>query len=363
VPIFYEEKGISPGEPERPKPTWLTLYGFYLGGALLLSALAMVRFAGEEGLFAGAAMIPTAGFYSFAVYSLLHWQVGWARKFNLSINAAIAILGLVYMTPLGGQLPSIVYVIYSFIVVPVFAAISAESLQTASPVMVSAIGLVFVSIAAYWSVCWWKFAPSAEGSAADLESEELSRDVRSVVRNGIIATFVFGVLALIKALSDGADGNLAWSAAAGLSLFIGLVAMSLTRMFPGEDTLSDEEVEELLEEDVDRGDGTHGSTLYGQTIVPVPAQASDVDPLADNELNADEIRHLEAMRQKAKRQKDNVFNKDVSGLVFVLIGIPAALVIGFVALMVTISEGGGYGTFLGIFMLLGIIGVLKVLKG
>jgi len=325
---------------ERAKPSWLTLYGFYVWGALLLCIVAMVRFASEHGPFAAVMLIPTAGVYGFAAYSLLHWQVGWAQKFNLGLNAVVAILGLLYMTPVGGQMPYIVYTIYSFIVVPVFAAIPGESLQAASPALVSVIGLIILGLAAYWALSWWRFVPATDGSAADLESEELSRDVRSVIRKGIIAAFILGFLALFKALSDGADGNMAWSAAAGLLLFIALVAAALTRMFPGEVALSNEEVDELLS--------------YGSE--------SDSDPLADDELNSDEIRHRAAMREKAKRQKSNVFNTDVTGIAFALIGIPVALVIAFIAFMVTVSDGGGVGTFLGVFAILGIAALWKVIR-
>jgi hypothetical protein len=56
-------------------------------------------------------------------------------------------------------------------------------------------------------------------------------------------------------------------------------------------------------------------------------------------------------------------NTDVTGIAFVLIGIPALLVIAFVAFMMTIMDGGGLGTFPGIFLALGVLGVLKVIKG
>jgi len=57
--------------------------------------------------------------------------------------------------------------------------------------------------------------------------------------------------------------------------------MVLIRMFPGEDALGPEETEKLLDDEPDWADGTRNSNLYGQT--KAPAQASEVDPLADEE--------------------------------------------------------------------------------
>jgi hypothetical protein len=53
--------------------------------------------------------------------------------------------------------------------------------------------------------------------------------------------------------------------------------------------------------------------------------------VADDDLNPDEIRHIEAMRQKAKKWKNDISNTDVTGIAFVLFGIPVLLVIAFVA--------------------------------
>ena len=87
------------------------------------------------------------------------------------------------------------------------------------------------------------------------------------------------------------------------------------------------------------------------------------DSLADDDLNPDEIRHFKAMRLKVTKQKSDILNTDVTGIAFALIGIPVLLVIAFVAFMMTIMDGGGIGTFLGIFLVLGVLGVLKVIKG
>jgi hypothetical protein len=307
----------------RNKPAWLSLYGFYLCGALLVCGLAIVRFASEHGAFAAGWIIPNASVFGFALYSLLHWQVHWARRLNVGLNATMAILGLLYMTPIAGKLPWFIHTIFGFIVIPVIAGMPAESLQSMSPTSVSVIGLALISIAVYWVVCWLKFVPAADGSVADLESEELSRNVRSVVRKGIIALWVIGILALFKAVLGFDDGNSeVWSLIAGASLALAVVAMLLTRLFPGEESAA--------------------------------ARPSEVNPLADDDLDLAERHHPETMRKKAKRQETNVFKTDVTGIAFALIGIPILLVIVFVAMMLTIMNGGGFGTFLVIFLIVGI---------
>ena len=71
--------------------------------------------------------------------------------------------------------------------------------------------------------------------------------------------------------------------------------------------------------------------------------------LADDDLNPD-----------ADVSKPSILSKDVTWVAYILFGIPALLVIGLVAMMMTIVDGGGAGTFMGIFLLLGALAYLKI---
>ena len=139
--------------------------------------------------------------------------------------------------------------------------------------------------------------------------------------------------------------------------------MMLTRLFPGEETLSPEEVEELLENEQGRATGTHEGNQYSQAEASAAASTIEANPLADDVLNPDETHRVEKMSQRAKRPKGNIFNKDVTGIAFILFGIPVLLVVVFVAMMVTIMDGGGFGTFLAMLLLFGVAFILNVIKG
>jgi len=119
----------------------------------------MYRFAGESSAIGGGVMVARAGVFSFAIYSLRHWEAGWVRKFHFRMNAGVAVLGLLFLTPLAMVLPSIVYFIFSAISVPIYTVIPDQSLLATSPLVASALRFVMLVLAAYWSVCWQKSIP------------------------------------------------------------------------------------------------------------------------------------------------------------------------------------------------------------
>ncbi len=144
---------------ERSKPTWLTYYGLYLWIAVLLSIATMYRFAGESSAIGGGVMVARAGLFSFAIYSLRHWEAGWVRKLHFWMNGGVAILGLLYLTPFAVVLPSIFHFIFAAVSVPIYTVIPYQSLLATSPLLASALRFVMLAIAAYWTVCWRKSIP------------------------------------------------------------------------------------------------------------------------------------------------------------------------------------------------------------
>jgi hypothetical protein len=348
---------------ERRKPIWLPYYSLYVWAAVLLSIVTVYKYAGELGTVNGPGMIARLGLFSYAAYSLRHWHTSRVRKFHMTINALVAFLGFVLMTPLATLVADISYFILPAVSVPIFVIIPDDSQFATSASLVTAIRLILIAIAAYWFVCWHRFVPSHEDETARQESNERSRSFQKKVRIGIIATMLIGIASVAKALVDGANQTGPWAFVGFVSLVGGLVAMMITQWF-ARDSLGAEEMVELLDDAPDGANwssGMSGTNLYGQT--PTPTQEVAADPLADSDLNPDEIRHLKAMRKKAKRQKADILNKDVTGIAFLLIGIPVLLVIAFAAFMITVVDGGGVGTFLGIFLLLGLIAAGKIIKG
>jgi len=348
---------------ERRKPTWLPYYSLYIWGAVLLSIVTLYKYAGELGTINGPGMIARLGLFSYAAYSLRHRQTSRVRKFHMTINALVAFLGFVLMTPLATYMASIYYLIFPAISVPIFVIIPDDSQFATSALLVTAIRLILIAIAAYWLVCWYRFVPSREDETARREGDERSRSFQKKVRIGIIAAMLVGIASVTKALVDGANQTGPWAFVGFVSLVGGLVAMMIAQ-WSARDSLSTEEMEELLDyepESSNWSSGMNGTNLYGQA--PTPTQAVAADPLADSDLNPDEIRHLKAMRKKAKRQKEDILNKDVSGIAFLLFGVPVLLVIAFAAFMMTVVDGGGVGTFLGIFLLLVVIAAVKIIKG
>ena len=322
---------------ERRKPTWLPYYSLYIWTAVLLSIVTVYKYAGDLGTMNGPGMIARLGLFSYAAYSLRHWNTSRVRKFHMTINALVAFLGFVLMTPLATHVADISYLILPAVSVPIFVIIPDDSQFATSALLVTAIRLILVGIAASWFVCWYRFVPSREDETAQREGDERSRSFQKKVRIGIIAAMLIGIASVAKALVDGADQTGPWAFVGFVSLVGGLVAMMITQ-WSARDSLSAEEMEELLDDEPDSSNWS-------------------------SDLNPDEIRHLKAMRKKAKRQKEDILNKDVSGIAFLLIGIPVLLVIAFAAFMITVVDGGGVGTFLGIFLLLGVIAAGKLIKG
>lgn len=218
----------KPAHVVRAKPAWLTLYGYYLWAALILSLAEIIRYVPSNGLGRALTTLPQAVFFGFAVYSLWHWKVSWARKFHLGYNGAVVFMGITVMTPVGAFMPYVFYIFLTVISAPLHVLVPDDLLQTESSWLNGVIGVAMLAVAAYWFLCWAKFTPAPDGSAADLASEELSRDVRSIIRKVIIGLFLVGIAAVIKALFGGADGNLVWAAIGGFSLFAGIVLSLVT---------------------------------------------------------------------------------------------------------------------------------------
>jgi len=130
---------------------------------------------------------------------------------------------------------------------------------------------------------------------------------------------------------DGANQTGPWVAMSFFSLSTALVAITISQWFGGNDPLPDDEP---IHDEPNWSSGKSGTNLYGQAQTSTQDAPEADDPNVYDDLNPDEIRHIESMRKKAIRQKNDILNTHVTGIAFVLI-----------------------------FLALGIAGVLKVIKG
>ena len=162
-----------------------------------------------------------------------------------------------------------------------------------------------------------------------------NRDYQKIVGIGTLASFVLGLGALAMALTDPANSN-GW-ALTGFALLVGaILAMTIYSWFR---KLS--------------------SFVKGNKKQPAPV-LDQANVLSDNYVDPDGTSDDATPGDLEDLIPDSA-NRIAPGLALVLFGIPVALAIAFVAFMMTISDGGGVGTFVGLFVVLLIAAIWKVI--
>jgi len=162
-----------------------------------------------------------------------------------------------------------------------------------------------------------------------------NRDYQKIVGIGTLVSFLLGLGALAMALTDPANSN-GWALTAFALLVGAILAMTI---FSWVRKLSS----------FVKGIKKQPALVLDQAYV-LSDNYVDPDGTSDDATTGD----LEDLIPESA-------NRTASGIALVLIGIPVALAIAFVAFMMTISDGGGLWIFVGLFVVLLIAVIWKVI--